>query len=197
MLAFSAQRSHPPRARPRRPSRAGWEIAGGVLATAAAWVAFATRAPTLVGFAGPLPRMPVLVGMTPTDLSVPLGYQLSVFPVFGATVAALALDVAGREAQRAWLPRAALVVTLGVLAAARLAGVVPISGHAVFLFGVIGYEIAPPSDRDAPLLCALAAPAVLVVAWCKLAMWGDPAWFAASAALGAAVGVGLARAARA
>jgi len=43
----------------------------------------------------------------------------------------------------------------------------------------------------------LLAPALLVVAWCKLVVWGDPTWFCASAVLGALVGGALARAARA
>ena len=166
--------------------RAVWGVAAAGLATAAAWAIFTS-----------LPPMHVQIGLAPSDATVPLGYQLSVFPAFGAFVGALALDVARGEPPRSWLARALLVGSLGLLAVARLAGAVPLSGHALFLFGVLAYEIAPPSDRDSGVSLALVVPALLVVAWCKLVVWGDPVWFAASAIVGALVGAVLARAARA
>jgi len=160
-------------------------LAFSAVVTAAAWAVFAR-----------LPAMPVRVGMSAVDAAVPLGYQVSVFPVFGAFVGALALDVARAEARRTWLPRVVLVGTLCALAAARVAGALPLSGHGLLVFGVLAYAITAPADRDAHVLVALAAPALLVVAWCKLVVWGDPGWFAASAVLGAAAGAVVARIAR-
>jgi hypothetical protein len=131
------------------------------------------------------------------DATVPLDYQLSVFPAFGAFLGALVLDIARGDDRRTWLPRALLVASTGVLAVARLAGALPLSGHALFLFALLGYELAPPADRDAHLSLGLVIPALLVVGWCKLVVWGDPLWFAASTAMGLAIGAALARLARA
>jgi hypothetical protein len=170
---------------PRIP-RTGWVLGAAAAATLVAWAVF-----------GRMDPMPVMVGTILTEASVPLGYQLVVFPAFGAFVGALAFDVARARERRSWLPRALVVAATGALSVARLAGALPLSGHALFLFAVLGYELAPPSDRDAPLSLALVFPALLVVGWCKLVVWGDPAWFAASAVLGLAVGALLARAARA
>lgn len=166
--------------------RALWLVGAALLATGAAWAVFAH-----------LPPMPVRVGRAAIDATVPLGYQMSVFPAFGAFVGALALDGTRDEARRTWLYRALLVGSIGLLSVARLAGLLPLSGHALFLFAMLGYEVAPPSDRDSTTSLALVVPALLVVAWCKLVVWGDPVWFSVSAALGAAIGAVLARAARA
>jgi hypothetical protein len=160
-------------------------LASAAAATAAAWALFARLEP-----------MHVQVGLSRIDATVPLGYQLSVFPAFGAVVGALVLDVARGDERRTWGPRALLVASLGLLAVARLTGALPLSGHALFLFGALAYEIAPPSDRDSTAVLTLVAPALLVVAWCKLVVWGDPLWLGASAVLGALVGGVLARAAR-
>lgn len=170
---------------PRVP-RTGAVLAAAAASTLAAWAIFGRMTP-----------MHVMVGTVLTEASVPLGYQLAVFPAFGAFVGALALDVSRREERRSWLPRALVVASTGALSAARLAGALPLSGHALFLFAVLGYELAPPTDCDAPLSLALVLPALLVVGWCKLVVWGDPAWFAASAVLGLAAGALLARSARA
>jgi hypothetical protein len=176
----------PPVAEPAKPlPRTAVLLAFSAVVTLAAWAVFAR-----------LPAMPVRIGMSAVDAAVPLGYQVSVFPALGAFVGALAVDVARSEARRTWVPRLLLVGTLCALAAARVAGALPLSGHALFLFGVLSYAITAPADRDAHILVALAAPALLVVAWCKLVVWGDPGWFAASAVIGAAAGALVARIAR-
>jgi len=82
--------------------RAAWLVGFAVAATAAAWAIFAH-----------LPPLPVRVGTAALGASVPLGYQLSVFPAFGAFVGALALDCVRGEARRTWLFRAALVGSIG------------------------------------------------------------------------------------
>jgi len=166
-------------------TRSAAALAGAAIATLAAWAVFAR-----------MPAMPVRVGPIVTDTMVPLGYQLSVFPAFGAFVGALALDVARGIDRPTWLPRAMLLASTGSLAAARLTGTLPLSGHALFLFGVLAYELAPPSGRDSHVSLALVIPALLVVGWCKLVVWGDPLWLGASAVLGALIGVALARIAR-
>jgi hypothetical protein len=165
--------------------RAAFVLASAAAVTLAAWILFSRLEP-----------MHVQIGLSRVDATVPLGYQLSVFPAFGAFVGALVLDVARSEERRTWWPRVLLVGLLGVLAVARVAGALPLSGHALFLFGALAYQIAPPSDRDSATVLTLVAPALLVVAWCKLVVWGDPLWLGASAMLGALVGGVLARAAR-
>jgi hypothetical protein len=181
-VAMRAPLAHAPRA-----PRAAWALAFAVVATGIAWAVVAR-----------LPPMHVRVGWQPSDASVPLGYQLSVFPAFGAFVGALAIDIVRGDARATWLPRAVLAATLGSLAVARIAGALPLSGHALYLFGALAYEVTAPSDRgaDSAVTLSLIAPALLVVAWCKLVVWADPLWFAVSALLGAALGVLLARAAR-
>jgi hypothetical protein len=168
------------------PPRAAFVLSSAAVVTFAAWALFARLAP-----------MHVQIGLSHVDATVPLGYQLSVFPAFGAFMGALALDVVRGDQRRTWGPRALLIASLGLLAVARLTGALPLSGHACFLFGALAYEIAPPSDRDSTAVLTLVAPALLVVAWCKLVVWGDPLWLGASAVLGALVGGALARAARA
>ena len=96
-----------------------------------------------------LPPMSVRVGRAAIDAAVPLGYQLSVFPAFGAFVGALALDVVRGDDRRTLLPARGARRLTGMLAVARIAGALPLSGHALFLFAVLGYELAPPADRDA------------------------------------------------
>jgi hypothetical protein len=173
---------------PRVPAlpRVAWLLGGAAFAVLAAWAVLVH-----------VPPMAVRVGRTATEAIAPLGYQLSVFPVFGAFLGALAVDLLRGDDRRTHLPRIALVLLTGIAATARVAGALPISGHALFLFAVLGYEIAPPTDRDAPVSLALVIPALLVVGWCKLVVWGDGTWFGASAAIGVALGAVLARLARA
>jgi hypothetical protein len=170
-------------------TRGASALVGAAFATAAAWAAFSR-----------MPAMPVRVGHVVLETTVPLGYQLSVFPAFGAFLAVLALDVARGDDRRTWLPRALLLASTGLLATARLLGALPLSGHGIFLFAALAYELAPPPSRDAQdshVSMALAIPGLLVVGWCKLVVWGDPVWLGASAALGAVIGLALARIARA
>jgi hypothetical protein len=175
-------------AMPRLPPapRLAWVLGGATVAVLLAWVVFAS-----------IPPVAVRVGRAATEAIAPLGYQLSAFPVLGAFVGALVLDLLRGDDRRTHAPRVLLVLVTGTLASARLAGALPLSGHALLLFAVLGYELAPPTDRDAPVSLALLMPSLLVVGWCKLVVWGDAFWFAASAALGLALGAVLARIARA
>lgn len=148
--------------------------------------------------------MPVLAGLRATGALVPAHYQASVFPAFCWFSAALGLDLLRGSKRSSIVPRAALLGSTGLLAVARLGGALPLSGHAVFLAAVIGFELASPRSRDgAPTGPAawLAAPGLAITAWYKLAVWDDGPWLAASALVGGAVGVACgawaARAARA
>jgi hypothetical protein len=166
-------------------TRSGAALAGAALTTVTAWAVFAR-----------MPAIPVRVGPIVTDTMVPLGYQLSVFPAFGAFVGALALDLFRGNERPTWLPRAMLLASTGSLAAARLTGTLPLSGHALFLFAMLAYELARPAGRDSHVSLALVIPALLVVGWCKLVVWGDPLWFGVSTVLGVLIGAALARIAR-
>jgi hypothetical protein len=172
-------------ARTEPPWRIPGVLAAAAIATAAAWAIIAR-----------LPPMTVRVGVGAIASTVPLDYQLSVFPTFGAFAGALALDVVCGQERRSVLPRVALLAVTSLAALSRLAGQTPLSGHALFLFAAIAYEVAPPAEGDAPVSLALVIPALLVVGWYKLVVWGDGPWFAASAVLGLALGAALARAAR-
>jgi hypothetical protein len=169
--------------RPHVP-RAVWLLAGAALATAVACAVFAS-----------MPPMRVHVGRAVMSTTVPIGYQLSVFPAFGAMLASIVLDL-GRGTLRSAIVRGVLVAVTGGLSVARIAGALPLSGHALFLFAAVSYALFPPADRDAPVVLGTAIPALLVVGWSKLVVWGDPGWFAASALIGAVVGVALARLSR-
>jgi hypothetical protein len=172
--------------RPPRPvARPAWLLGAALLAAAVAWWVVTT-----------LPPMHVRVGGHPTRELVPPVYQMSVFPAFAAFVAALALDALGGHDSRTWRPRAALVLATGMLAIVRLGGWVPFSGHGLFLAAVLAYEVTRPAAPDAHVLVALVVPGLLVAGWYKLVVWGDPWWFVASLAAGAALGVVLARRAR-
>jgi hypothetical protein len=170
----------------RRADEGLWAIAAAGAATAIAWVVFSR-----------LPPMPVRIGSASIDALVPTQYQVSVFPAFAAFVALLAIDVARGRAQKTWWPRAALVAVTGALAIVRLGGAIPISGHALFLGAALAYALAPPVDRAAHVLVAAVIPGLLVTGWYMLVVWGDGGWFAASLALGAAIGALLARRGRA
>lgn len=102
--------------------RAAFVLSSAAIATAAAWAIFARLSP-----------MHVQIGLSRVDATVPLGYQLSVFPAFGAFVGALALDVVRGDERRSLWPRALLIASLGLLAVARVTGFLPLSGHALFL----------------------------------------------------------------
>jgi hypothetical protein len=168
-------------------TRTAWTSAAALLSTGLAWLAFGRTA-----------EVHVLVERAIAEAGLLLGYQLSVFPVLGSFVGALAVDAARGQDRRSLVPRALLVVTSGVLAVLRASGALPLSGHVFFLFAAVGYELAPPGgSRDAHVTLALVCPALLVVGWCKLVVWGDPAWFGLSAALGLGIGACLARWARA
>jgi hypothetical protein len=139
--------------------------------------------------------MPVLAGLRETGALVPAHYQASVFPAFWWFSAALGLDFLRGTGRATLAPRAALLASTGLLAVARLGGALPLSGHAVFLAAVLGFELGAPraeaGRQGAPTRPAawLAAPGLAITAWYKLAVWDDGPWLAASALVGGAVGL--------
>ena len=156
-------------------------IGAAAAGTGLSWLYFASR-----------PPMPVLAGLRETGAFVPAHYQASVFPAFCWFSAALGLDLIRGTGRATLAPRAALLASTGILAVARLGGALPLSGHAVFLAAVIGFELgAPRAEKCAPTLPSawLAAPGLAITAWYKLAVWDDGPWLAASALVGGAVGL--------
>lgn len=171
--------------------------AGG---TAIAWLYFASR-----------PPMPVLSGLRQTGALVPAHYQASVFPAFCWFSAALGLDLRWGSGRGTRAPRAALLASTGLLAVARLGGALPLSGHALFLSAVIGFELAKGAEgsegsegaegsEGSPSRVGragtptrpsawLAAPGLAITAWYKLAVWDDGPWLAASALVGGVMGL--------
>jgi hypothetical protein len=132
------------------------------------------------------PETAVLVGTTPIALSVPAHYQASIFPAFGAFVATLGFDLVTRVHPRR--ARALLVLLSSALAVVRLAGLVPLSGHAAFAAAFLAYELLAPRPMRTPLGIPLASASLALTSWYKLWLWGDARWFLASIAAGAAVG---------
>jgi hypothetical protein len=144
-------------------------LAGGV----AAGALFAQR-----------PPMRVRVGMQLSDERVPAHYQASVFFAWSAFVAALALDVARGRERASWPARAALLGATAIVAAQRLSGRSPLSGHAVFLAAMLASDPA-----QTPFGRSLAAVGLAVTAVYKL-RWQDARGLALSSAVGALIGLG-------
>ncbi|MBI5534975.1 MAG: hypothetical protein HY898_19765 [Deltaproteobacteria bacterium] len=155
----------------------GFIAACGLASGAAAWVVFAS-----------LPATRVLVGTRAIDAVVPVHYQVTVFPAFGAYCAALAMDVARRERARV-IGRALLVAAVVALAVVRLAGQVGLSGHAVCCAAVAVESLASRQRSEWVLVVLLAMAGLAVTGWYKLWIWGDPVWFVVSVATGAAIGL--------
>jgi hypothetical protein len=157
------------------------EAAAGAVALVASWIYFANTAP-----------MQVLVGTEALDAFVPAHYQASAFPAFAAYSTSLAFDLArGCRLQNA-TRRIALLGITSALAALRLDGSLPLSGHALLLGAVLANEIARRAYLRSRVTTAFAVPGLLVTAWYKLFVWGDVGWFAASVAVGVVLGVLLA-----
>jgi hypothetical protein len=115
----------------------------------------------------------LLVGVTVRATLVPWWYQASAFPPFFLLLAML-LESRNRRII------AFLLAGCSALAAVRLSGLIPLSGHAVFLSAALGYAVA---TRDRPVGLSAAA-GLLLTAWYKL-QWRDELFFAVSCMVGA------------
>ena len=141
--------------------------------------------------------MRVLVGTEVLEQTVPLAYQVAVFPAFGALTALILVRFRGHgRADRVGLATLALLAASCGVAGLRLAGWLPLSGHALFLSAAALYAATLPEVRPLRLPLALSIAGLAVTAWYKLVVWGDAAWFAVSCAVGCLLGWVLARVAR-
>ena len=132
--------------------------------------------------------MPVLVGTEALDQLVPAHYQASVFPAFGAMAALLAADLLRGVHRASWLARVALLGCTSALSVVRLAGVLPLSGHMLFLAALLAHEVATRGRSGHVLLWVCALPSLALTTWYKLFVWHDATWFFVSLAVGAALG---------
>ncbi|MBN1771918.1 MAG: hypothetical protein JXB32_11685 [Deltaproteobacteria bacterium] len=135
-----------------------------------------------------LPPWHVVVGAEERDVLVPLHYQLGVFPAYLGFVAAALLDTRGTTA-RGWLPRILLALLLGVLAAVRLGGALPLSGHALACAALIVEGVATRRRDESRWIVALASAGLLLTGWYKVVEWGDPMWFGVSMVAGGILGL--------
>jgi hypothetical protein len=146
----------------------------------------ATAALLAGGWFGSRPPMPVRVGCREIGEGVPVGYQVAVFPAFGALAAQGLLDaMAGRGGGRL-----ALLAVTSAAAAARLTGLSPVSGHALFLAAALGHELG--HDDPAPYVVPLAAGALAITVAHKL-RWGDVVGCVTASVAGAIVGAATLR----
>lgn len=150
--------------------------AAALAGAATAWLAFRW-----------LPPSHVLVGTTAVDAWVPPHYQATAFAPFCGFAAVLALDFARSRATSGWPSRVALVLATSLVAVVRLAGLAPLSGHAVLAAAVVVHEARSPHRSAAVAAAAVASAAI--TGWYKLFVWGDVAWFALSCAVGVAIGL--------
>lgn len=127
---------------------------------------------------------PLLIGTTPQAQLVPWWYQVTAFPPFFLLGGGLWL-----EWSRA---RAALLGVSSLVAVVRLAGLVALSGHAVFLSACVVFALVERRFVAARAVLATSAAGLLITAWSKV-RWGDERWFAASVLVGSALALALLR----
>ncbi|MBK8252414.1 MAG: hypothetical protein IPK82_07060 [Polyangiaceae bacterium] len=159
---------------------------------AAAWFGFSA-----------FPPMQVRVGRDLVNEWVPPHYQAAAFPAFGALLYTLWNDRHRRNAP--WVGRLAILAATSTVAITRLAGLHPLSGHAVFLAAVATFECPPfspnsppqahkqtpqstrPTIHRSPTLFMSAALGLAITAVYKV-KWEDTIWGTASVAAGVAIG---------
>lgn len=167
-------------------------------------IAAASGAAAWFGFSA-IPPMQVRVGTDLVNEWVPPHYQAAAFPAFGALLYTLWSDRHRRNAQ--WVGRLAILAATSTVAVTRLAGLHPLSGHAVFLAAVTTFESPPfsshpdpkanrpPSEsthalgsaRRSPTLFGSAALGLAITAVYKV-KWGDTFWGGVSVATGVVIG---------
>lgn len=121
----------------------------------------------------------LLLGTTPQETLVPWWYQATAFPTFGWLLSEVVIEPRHR------VRRSLLVVVVSVIALVRLAGLIPLSGHATFLVAALAFSWR----RSWPVvITALLGLAVTTVYKC---LWGDVLFFSLSVLTGALIGVSL------
>ena len=132
-------------------------------------------------FTGPLPVVRVT---TRTDEFVPFWYMLTAFPVLGM----LCADIVDALRARDYRSCAILAIaTCGIVAlsAGRLSLHLPISGHALVIGYVLSLRLVRRSNPLALAELLVSAGFLVVIAYPKLMMWGDPI------TLGVGIGLGV------
>ncbi len=127
---------------------------------------------------------PIVTGMTPQDVEVPVAYMVAAFPFFGILLADLWLLMRLRPRWAAVVLAAQLLV-LVVISAARLGLLIPISGHVLLLVFFILWTASQVPNTVRRSEWWLAWVALAVFLGIKLVGWSD--WL--SPLTGAAVGV--------
>lgn len=153
--------------------------------------ALALGAPTVVGTAliawwAALHEAPLLIGTTPQATLVPWWYQTVAFPPFLLLLASFLVE------PRAPWGRLTLLGASSLLAVVRLAGFIPLSGHAVFLAACVAAVAGGRRFAGAPAVMVTAALGLAVTAFAKW-RWGDLGWFSVSVVVGAALGLAARR----
>ncbi|MFT3711540.1 MAG: hypothetical protein QM817_28220 [Archangium sp.] len=121
---------------------------------------------------------PVLVGVTPQETLVPWWYQAAAFPPFFLLLAGFVLQ---REARVA---RAVLMCGVSAFALVRLAGLIPFSGHGMFLAAALVFTATDLEERD---VFVTSSVAIVLTAISKFG-WNDLPNFFGSVLAGAAWG---------
>ena len=128
----------------------------------------------------------VLIGTVPGEFMVPWYYQASAFPPFCVLLTTAIADLLGRR-RAAGVSALVLCVACSLVALVRLAGLIPLSGHGLFLSAVLVFELrrGPASARGAVVLATLG---LCVTAFFKLFVWHDALNFGGSLMLGSVIG---------
>lgn len=126
-----------------------------------------------------------LIGTTASELMVPWFYQACAFPPLGLLLTTALVDVLSAR-RTAGLSALALCAACSLVAIIRLAGLIPLSGHGLFLSAVIVFELLRGAERT-PGAFLTAVLGLLVTGYFKLFVWHDGVFFAASVVLGGAL----------
>lgn len=129
---------------------------------------------------------PLLLGVMPQPTLVPWWYQAAAFPPF------LLLATGALLERRALGPRVGLLAGASLVAVVRLAGLIPLSGHATFLAACVVFTWGgAPIPRSRWVLATALVALGLTTAYKML--WGDEWYFLLSVAAGAALGLACRR----
>ncbi|MBL8934549.1 MAG: hypothetical protein JNM69_08340 [Archangium sp.] len=128
----------------------------------------------------------VLIGTSPGELLVPWYYQASAFPPLCVLLTTAIADLVSRRRVEG-VSALALCVACSLVALVRLAGLIPLSGHGLFLSAVLVFELrrGPASARAAVVLATLG---LCLTAFFKLFVWHDALNFGGSVVIGSVIG---------
>lgn len=117
---------------------------------------------------------------------VPWYYQACAFPPLGLLLTTTLADVFSPRRLEG-LSALALCGACSVVALIRLSGLIPLSGHGLFLAAVIVFEVRRGSVR-VPGTIVTATIGLGLTAFFKLFVWHDGPFFIASVGLGSGLG---------